>query len=208
MFTNRRVLASLFSTLFLCSIVCSQETPVTSNRTGSNVTAATTAQGVRFTAPSNTRKMQLEIYSADGQKVFDTGLCAGNVLDWVRTDEAAKSLADGTYLNVVTVKGLSGKLSLKIDAVTIQGSAVSDQPTDVSQLTPAQSQTLGSLEGSESLTVLNDSAAPAMTVIAHDGADGQMIRGRGALTFRVGNFFTGNDQEQMRLTEAGNLGIG
>ena len=35
-----------------------------------------------------------------------------------------------------------------------------------------------------------------------------MIRGRGALTFRIGNFFSGIDQEQMRLTEAGNLGIG
>jgi hypothetical protein len=35
-----------------------------------------------------------------------------------------------------------------------------------------------------------------------------MIRGRGALTFRIGNFFSGVDQEQMRLTETGDLGIG
>src|SRR5205814_10048708 len=46
------------------------------------------------------------------------------------------------------------------------------------------------------------------TVIAHDGTDGQVSRTRGALTFRVGDFFSGNDKEQMRLTEDGNLGIG
>jgi hypothetical protein len=45
-------------------------------------------------------------------------------------------------------------------------------------------------------------------VIANDGTDGQMIRGRGALTFRIGDFFSGADKEQMRLTEDGNLGIG
>src|SRR4030095_2077889 len=38
--------------------------------------------------------------------------------------------------------------------------------------------------------------------------DGQLVRGRGALSFRVGDFFSGHDQEQMRLTEEGNLGIG
>ena len=45
-------------------------------------------------------------------------------------------------------------------------------------------------------------------MIANDGTNGQMIRGRGALTFRLGNFFSGIDTEQMRLTEAGDLGIG
>src|SRR5204862_2607967 len=33
-------------------------------------------------------------------------------------------------------------------------------------------------------------------------------RTRGALSFRMGDFFSGTDQEQMRLTEQGNLGIG
>src|SRR5439155_3718815 len=45
-------------------------------------------------------------------------------------------------------------------------------------------------------------------VIAHDGTDGQMVRGRGALSFRIGDFFSGKDAEQMRLTPQGNLGIG
>jgi hypothetical protein len=45
-------------------------------------------------------------------------------------------------------------------------------------------------------------------VIAHNGEEGQITRGRGALSFRVGDFFSGKDTEQMRLTAEGNLGIG
>ena len=37
---------------------------------------------------------------------------------------------------------------------------------------------------------------------------GQIIRDRGALSFRVGDVFSGKDKEQMRLTEDGRLGIG
>src|SRR5207247_1823201 len=47
-----------------------------------------------------------------------------------------------------------------------------------------------------------------VTVVANDGKDGQIVRERGALSFRLGDFFSGNDKEQMRLTEEGNLGIG
>src|SRR5205814_4779649 len=53
-----------------------------------------------------------------------------------------------------------------------------------------------------------DNDTQTATVIAHDGTDGQIIRDRGALSFRIGDFFSGNDQEQMRLTEEGSLGIG
>ncbi|HJZ67412.1 MAG TPA: hypothetical protein VKF81_04635, partial [Blastocatellia bacterium] len=46
------------------------------------------------------------------------------------------------------------------------------------------------------------------TVIAHNGEEGQITRGKGALSFRIGDFFSGKDVEQMRLTAEGNLGIG
>src|SRR6266516_4371266 len=47
-----------------------------------------------------------------------------------------------------------------------------------------------------------------VTVLANSGDEAQLARTRGPLTFRVGDFFSGNDKEQMRLTEDGNLGIG
>ncbi len=46
------------------------------------------------------------------------------------------------------------------------------------------------------------------TVIAHTGEEGQITRSTGDLSFRLGDFFTANDREQMRLTADGNLGIG
>src|SRR5204862_1626960 len=46
------------------------------------------------------------------------------------------------------------------------------------------------------------------TVIARDGVDGQITRGRGDLSFRLGDFYSGRDTEQMRLTAEGNVGIG
>src|SRR5204863_1605466 len=76
------------------------------------------------------------------------------------------------------------------------------------QLSSAQAQYIGPVEENSSWTIAGTEDPQTPTVIANNGTDGQMIRGRGALTFRIGNFFSGSDTEQMRLTEAGNLGIG
>src|SRR5438477_11981428 len=50
--------------------------------------------------------------------------------------------------------------------------------------------------------------ATPVTVLANNGIEAQLARTRGALSFRLGDFFSGKDSEQMRLTEEGNLGIG
>jgi hypothetical protein len=47
-----------------------------------------------------------------------------------------------------------------------------------------------------------------MTVVAHDGRDGQLTSTSGALTFRTGDFFAGDDRERMRITPDGKVGIG
>jgi hypothetical protein len=92
--------------------------------------------------------------------------------------------------------------------VQIGENSVSVRPADAQQLSAQQTQTIGPMEEDSSWTIPASDESQTATVIAHDGTDGQMIRGRGALTFRIGNFFSGNDQEQMRLTEDGRLGIG
>src|SRR6185436_2390488 len=69
-------------------------------------------------------------------------------------------------------------------------------------------QALGAVEDSGDLAIIGADQSAAMTVATHDGREGQLRRTRGALTFRVGDFFGKQDKEQMRLTEAGNLGIG
>jgi hypothetical protein len=64
------------------------------------------------------------------------------------------------------------------------------------------------VEANASLTVLKEVDSHTATIIAHNGEEGLITRDRGALSFRIGDFFTGKDTEQMRLTPEGNLGIG
>jgi len=151
--------------------------------------------------------MRLEVYLADGQKLFDLELKRGNVLDWYLQDGQAERLGEGSYLCAVTAKDLSGKLTQKIGMVAVSSRQVSINPARASELTPQQAQAIGPLEEDSTISVLKDDE-PVTTVIAYNGEDAQISRGSGALSFRIGDFFRGKDTEQMRLTPEGNLGIG
>jgi hypothetical protein len=179
-----------------------------SSRSAATITAAAAADRVRFSAPSSVVQMRLEVYNANGEKVFDNEIRGGNVIDWLLQNGQAERLQDGSYLCVITGKSLSGRISQRVGSVTLANAAASLQPLDTAQLTTRQSQAVGPLEENASLTVLTEDENQTATVIAHNGTEGQIIRGRGALSFRLGDFFSGTDKEQMRLTEEGNLGIG
>jgi len=180
----------------------------TNNSLAPNVTATALGARVRFTAPSSVAQIRLEIYDSMGKKLFDNEVRGGNVLDWHLQDGQAEPLADDTYLCIVTVKSISGRMTQRIGSVRTEKSSAILRPIDISQLTTPQSQAIGPVEENASLTILNDDDNQTPTVIAHNGNEGQIIRGRGALSFRLGDFFSGKDIEQMRLTEQGNLGIG
>jgi hypothetical protein len=192
----------------LLSVVVAQDTSATNQAASLTVTAAAVGDRVRITALSSAVQMHVEVYGAGGEKLFDQQINGGNVFDWHLQDEQVQRLAPGSYLCVVTVKSVSGKLTQRIGTVILAENSVSVQPADWNQLTAPQTQAIGPVEGISSWTIARANEPQTPTVIAHDGTDGQMIRGRGALSFRLGNFFNGNDIEQMRLTEEGNLGIG
>jgi len=172
------------------------------------VTAFATAERVRFTAPSSVVQMHLEIYTETGAKLFDFELKGGNVLDWHLQNAQAQRLDPGSYLCVVTVKNLAGQISQKIGTINISGERATIEPLQASKLSSQQAQAVGPLEENTSLVVIGNEDRNTPTVIAHTGEDGQIVRGRGPLSFRIGDFFKGNDTEQMRLTPEGNLGIG
>jgi hypothetical protein len=171
------------------------------------ITAAAAGERVRISAPTSIVRLHVEVYAASGEKAFDQEIRGGNVFDWNLQDGHGQRLAPGTYVCVVTAKSVSGRLTQKIGTVSVAVKSASVQPADSQKLSAAQSQTIGPVEENSSWTIAGDEPQTT-TVIAHDGTDGQLIRGRGALSFRIGNFFTGNDTEQMRLTDAGDLGIG
>src|SRR2546422_8804825 len=90
-----------------------QENSAFPSRSNPVVTAASSGEAVRLSAPGNIIAMRAEIYAATGEKVFDSGQQEGNVLDWRWQDGKAPVLT-GSYLCVVTVQSLSGKTNRKV----------------------------------------------------------------------------------------------
>jgi len=193
--------------LALLSTAAAQESNLALNGSSLTITAAASDERVRFTAPSAIVQMHLQVYDNLGQLISEV-TSEGNVLDWSVQDRAGARLGNGSYLAVVTAKSLSGKTSRRMASMSVAEKQYELQPLDATQLTLAQQQAAGPIEDSAALTVLRAGQAEATTAIAHNGTEGQMIRSRGAFSFRMGDFFFGTDTEQMRLTSDGSLGIG
>src|SRR5437016_13620021 len=62
------------------------------------VTASVSDQHVRFAAFGLVARLQLEVYSDIGQRIFDTDLRGGNVLDWMVHDGSGNRLSEGAYI--------------------------------------------------------------------------------------------------------------
>jgi endosialidase-like protein len=172
------------------------------------VTATATAKRVRFVSPGTVVQLRLEVYNEAGQKLFDTELRGGNVLDWHLQDGAGEQLAGGSYACVLTIKSLSGRLSQRVGVVTVNKKKAAFDAAGAAQLSLAQQQTIGPVEGNAGLTIRQQNEAEAITAVTHDGTDGQLTSTTGALTFRTGDVFAGKDKEHMRITEDGRVGIG
>ena len=183
--------------------------------TVSSVTASVTPEGtVRTIAHGEALQIRMEIYSATGELVADTGLRQGNIIDWKQTD-ATQPIIDGSYLVVVTVRDFKGNLNQRMAALTLQGGQLQLQSQKRDQVNTAQVRTMESrqgkskiTEGDESISILKEGKERAAVVTAHDGTDGQVNSTSGSLTFRTGNVFSNEDQEQMRITPEGRVSIG
>jgi len=178
------------------------------------VTASASDAGARFSAPEGVSQMRLEIYAQSGERVFDTGMRPGSILDWQAAD-ARQKLADGSYLCVLTVKDLRGKLSQRVGSLSLQAGqvalarAVSPNSAQAQALSSErQARKIEQAGADETFTVLTEGKERALTLSAHDGRDGQVTSTSGALTFRTGDVLTGADREQMRVTPEGRVGIG
>lgn len=165
------------------------------------VTVSISAKGVRFAAlGTGVKQMRLEVLSSSGDILYNSGFQSGSVRDWAPEDKTGQRLPDGTYLCVVTVSDVAGRLLVKQGTVLVQGGQAALKLGEAGQV--------GAVEPEKSLASVSDGSEPALTVVAHDGQDGQIVSTKGALSFRTGDFFAGKDTEQMRLTEDGRLGIG
>jgi hypothetical protein len=89
------------------------------------VTLSVSEKGVRFAAPGGFGQMRLEVFDSSGATVYNSDFQPGTERDWYARDRQDQPLADGTYLCVVTVRDLSGRMVVKQGAVSVQGG----QPT-------------------------------------------------------------------------------
>ena len=167
------------------------------------VTAAATLDRVRFAAPNDVYEMRLEVFAADGSSVFDSDVAFGNVFDWDLRGRDAQPLADGSYLCRVTLRDLAGAAGPRWGLLSVAAGEASWQ----SSAAPMAGR--GPLASDVDLVAASRGGAGRTTsLLAHDGNAGRLVSGSGGLSFRLGDFLAGEDVEQMRLTERGDLGIG
>ncbi|HYN84788.1 MAG TPA: hypothetical protein VER32_06025, partial [Pyrinomonadaceae bacterium] len=169
------------------------------------VTASASAAGVRFVSPGETRRIRVEVFSATGERVFDSEFRSGGIAEW-----DAQAAADGSYLCIVTAEDLNGKASRKFTTVTKREGRVALGREGDEQLKVELSRAFAAAQagGEMASTAKGNIKGQAVTVTAHDGQHGQVTSTTGDLTFRTGNVFSGKDKEQMRVTTDGRVGIG
>jgi hypothetical protein len=164
------------------------------------VTVSVSVSGVRFAAVAGVGQVRLEVFGEDGASLYNSDFQPGSVRDWKLEDGRGQPLPDGSYLCVVTVRSLSGSLSVRQGSVLVQGGQASLQFGVGDQG--------GSVEPDRALApVAEGDAASALTLLAHDGRAGQLVTTAGDLSFRGGDFFTGRDRELMRLSSDGALEV-
>ncbi|HEV2762502.1 MAG TPA: hypothetical protein VGV38_05860, partial [Pyrinomonadaceae bacterium] len=208
------MLAVLLATLLLSNVAALAQTGKSAaqqQQSASTVSAKVTAGGLRFVSTDGAAQIRLELYSAAGERLFDSNFREGGILDW-KVEDVVQGLAEGSYRAVVSVKDLQGRVRRQHATVSLGGGRVSVQAAgkghaEAAQASEAQADGVG-LGDDLALNVLPEGSAQAVTVSAHDGQDGQLTSTGGALTFRTGDVFSGKEAEHMRLTPDGRVGIG
>lgn len=121
MFRGQRPCAFLLFALLSYAVATAQEKPSLSPQpTSPPITVAASGARVRFAAIGAVERMRLEVFDPSGSPVFDTGFKPGNVRDWPVVGTDGRLLPDSTYLCVVTVREVSGRLSFKQGTILVE----------------------------------------------------------------------------------------
>src|SRR6266568_1166420 len=147
MSSRKQILWTFFFGLAVFGTAIAQEnSSSTAQRSSSTITAATSGERVRITAPSSIVQMRVEVFAASGEKLFDQEIRGGNVFDWHLQDGQAERLPAGEYFCVVTVKNIAGRITQKIGVVKVGEKDVALGPAEIAQLSPKQAQAVGPIE--------------------------------------------------------------
>ena len=210
----------IFSLILLSAISVVGQDQATTGATVSSSAAVTASvtepNAIRLSSPGEISNIRLEVYAPNGDLAFDSGLRQGNLLDW-KLSEATQPIGDGTYLFVVTIRDLQGKLRQRLGNMVVNGgqASLTTQRADAINATQKQalntrlqSQKIALADSTDAVTVLRAGKERSVVLTAHDGTDGQVASTSGSLTFRTGDTLTGSEKERVRITPEGNVGIG
>ena len=178
--SNRIKVISILVLLFFTANIQAQNPAATQPSSVSSVTGSVTPEGiVRMMAHGEALQIRMEIYSAAGELVSDSGLRQGNIVDWKQSD-ATQPMTDGSYLVVVTVKDFKGNLTQRTAALSLQAGQLNLQKRDETNTAQAQviqsrqTQKTKMAEGDDAISILREGKERSVVVTAHDGTDGQV----------------------------------
>ncbi|HLQ43199.1 MAG TPA: hypothetical protein VK137_00605, partial [Planctomycetaceae bacterium] len=140
-------------------------------------TTGATAEKVRFVSPPTSVQMRVELWSGDGNLVYDSNWKDGSIVDWL----PSHPLSVGEYRLVMKSRNLVGEILQRETELHVDSDGMA--------------------------IVEPGNANPKITVTAHDGETGQLITTSGDLSFRFGDFLNCKDAEAMRLTAGGELTV-
>ena len=168
------------------------------------VTAIISGDGVRFAALSLARRIRLEILSAHGELLYDSGFRPGNLFEWGIVDQQGSSPSDGLYGCLITVEDLQGRRTYRQGAFQLRSGKVTFRPPLAGESSEA------GIAGSEEdfAALLSEDPLP-FTIVSHDGEEGWIETGSGGLSFYAGGGSPDRSlSPHLRLTTNGDLGIG
>lgn len=102
------------------------------------VTATLSGTAVRYAGFGEVREMQVQVFNEAGEKVFESPLQLGNLLDYSLANDNGAPLGDGQYVFVVAIHDFSGRTFDKFGTFTLSQSHVTLGNGAVESLLPAQ----------------------------------------------------------------------
>ena len=236
--TPRHFGTVLCALCFVLNTALAQAQPTTGSQPPApSVTATATPDRVHFAASGAVTHLHLEVFTTSQEQVYDSGVVAGGTLDWHLSDQHGQRVADGAYPYTMTVTDAAKESRPQRGTITVQGGVatvtrdLTPEPLanqvvdgDIIFTSPGQSSTyardiklsdnFGGLRfiGADSLTTTPAGAAIQFFGNNASPFNGQLYLDSGALNTAALIFRTaetgGTITEQMRVTAAGNVGIG
>ncbi len=199
--------------VFVLFVSATAQTQAQSQIQNPQTPAATVTAGisggdtVRVTSQGEVTQIRLEVYGINGEVIFDSGMRAGNVIDWKAAD-AFGAIGQGSVLVVVTTKDLHNKSSQKYGNLTLEAGQLTLKRGV--EFTPLQKQTVkvDAAQDLETLTIVSAGKNRSLVTTTHNGQEGQVTSTNGPLTLATGDVLTGQDKAQVRVMPDGRVGIG